>query len=130
MNQEFHIKGLSGLALFITVILAVLLAIAMLPALALMVTWNALVFEGFHGPAIHFGQGILLWIILAVALKVLLKPTMEIEFHTSSSEDAAFDELNFFNETRQLLDEEKALPQRQDTLKAPSASASNDLSSD
>ena len=76
----FHIRGLSSFFLLLLAIIATLLVVLLLPASFMMVLWNALVYETFKGPEINLYQGFLLWGITLVALKLIFKPEIQLEF--------------------------------------------------
>ncbi|MBK8190574.1 MAG: hypothetical protein IPK79_09030 [Vampirovibrionales bacterium] len=84
----FEIKGVSGLIAFLAAV-AGLLALAIgIPALFMMVVWNALVFEAFHGPQIGWAQGVLLWLAALILLKLALKPHVSFEFSKMAQESS------------------------------------------
>ena len=76
----FHIKGLSSILLLLLTIAGAALLLLALPASFMMVLWNATVFEAAHGPEIDLYQGFLLWGMILVALKLILKPEIQLEF--------------------------------------------------
>lgn len=76
----FHIKGLSSILLLLLAIVGAALILLALPASFMMVLWNATVFEAAHGPEIDLYQGFLLWGMVLVALKLILKPEIQLEF--------------------------------------------------
>lgn len=79
----FHIRGLSGLLLLILAVVLVLALVTLAPAAYLMVAWNAIVYETFHGPMIGLDQGFLLWGALLVLLKLTLRPDIQVEFQSN-----------------------------------------------
>lgn len=83
--RVFHIKGFQGLFLLLLAVLAVLAVVVALPASFMMVLWNALVFEGLRGPEIDFVQGLLLWGIVAIALKLIFKPEIQLQFQQADT---------------------------------------------
>jgi hypothetical protein len=83
----FHIRGLSSVLMLLLAIIGVVLLLLALPAAFMMVLWNAVVFEGFKGPEIDMYQGLLLWGMLLVALKLILKPEIQLEFIKVSAKD-------------------------------------------
>jgi hypothetical protein len=79
--QVFHIKGFSGILLFIGALLAALVVFLLLPATFMMVLWNAVAFEGLkRGPEVNLYQGFLLWGMAIVAIKLIFKPEIKIQF--------------------------------------------------
>lgn len=78
----FQIRGLSGLLLIIGAALVATLLLLALPAGFMMVLWNALVYEGLKGPEIDLYQGILLWGAVMVALKLIFKPEIKLQFQS------------------------------------------------
>lgn len=78
--QVFEVKGFTGFVKLVAAIVGVLFVFIALPSLFLMVAWNAIVFEGFQGPLIDWYQGVLLWLIMAVAFKVIFNPEIHLEF--------------------------------------------------
>ncbi|WP_373531083.1 hypothetical protein [Vampirovibrio sp.] len=83
----FHIRSLSSILLFLLAMMGAVLLLLVLPAAFMMVVWNALVFEGFKGPEINLYQGFLLWGMVLVALKLILKPEIQLEFIKASGKD-------------------------------------------
>ncbi len=83
----FHIRGLSSVLMLLLAIIGAVLLLLALPAAFMMVLWNALVFEGFKGPEIDIYQGLLLWGMLLVALKLILKPEIQLEFIKAPAKD-------------------------------------------
>ncbi len=81
----FHIRGLSGLVLLVLAVLLLLALVTLAPAAYLMVAWNALVYETFHGPMIGLDQGFLLWGALLVLLKLIFRPDIQVEFKHMSA---------------------------------------------
>lgn len=85
----FHFRGLSSYLLLLLAIVAAFLIFMALPASFLMVLWNALIFEGAKGPEINLYQGFLLWGMVLVVLKLILKPEIQLEFiKESNAKDA------------------------------------------
>lgn len=76
----FHIKGISGLLVLILAFVGLLALVTVAPAAYMMVLWNGIVYEGFHGPLIGLDQGFLLWGATLVLLKLILKPDIQVEF--------------------------------------------------
>ncbi len=76
----FHFRGLSSVLVFLLAIVGIALVFLALPASFMMVLWNALVFEGAKGPEINLYQGLLLWGIVLVILKLVFKPEIQLEF--------------------------------------------------
>jgi len=76
----FQIRGFSGLMWLVLALVAAVALAVLLPASFMWVLWNAVVFEGFKGPEIGFGQGILLWGFMLVALKLILNPEIKLQF--------------------------------------------------
>ena len=76
----FHIKGLSSILLLLLAVIGAALLLLALPATFLMVLWNAVIFEAAKGPEIGLYQGFLLWGIILVALKLIFKPEIQLEF--------------------------------------------------
>lgn len=76
----FHIKGFSGVLVFLLAFVSVLALFLLLPATFMMVLWNALVFEGLKGPEFDLYQGFLLWGILLVLIKLIFKPEIQFQF--------------------------------------------------
>jgi len=89
MTQEFHIKGISGLLVFMAIALLTFIVLFFPPSVFTMVLWNATVFEGFHGPEIGFTQAFLLWSAIIVLYKMIFNPKFKmIEFRqTRDPED-------------------------------------------
>ncbi|NBV43136.1 hypothetical protein EBR96_10285 [bacterium] len=88
----FHFRGLSSVLMFLLAIVGIALVFLALPASFMMVLWNALVFEGAKGPEISLYQGLLLWGIVLVILKLVFKPEIQLEFvkpNAKSAKDAA-----------------------------------------
>lgn len=85
MMHVFHIKGLSGLMFLVLAVVAALLLALLLPASFMMVLWNALVYEGLGGAEINISQGLLLWAITAVLIKVVLRPEIQFQFQSGAS---------------------------------------------
>jgi hypothetical protein len=83
----FHIRSLSSILMLLLAIVGAVLLLLALPASFMMVLWNALIFEGFKGPEIDMYQGLLLWGMLLVALKLILKPEIQLEFIKTSAKD-------------------------------------------
>lgn len=79
--HSVKIKGASGLMAFMALIVGLVLLAVGVPALFMMVVWNALVFEAFHGPAIGLHQGVLLWLAMLIGLKLALRPYVSFQFH-------------------------------------------------
>lgn len=75
----FHIKGFQGLLLFVLALVAIAVVAFALPAVFMMVLWNATIFEGFHGPEFNFTQGLLLWLITLVSLKLIFNPEIQLQ---------------------------------------------------
>lgn len=76
----FHFRGLSSYLMLLFAIVVAFLVFMALPASFMMVLWNALVFEGAKGPEIGLYQGFLLWGMVLVALKLIFKPEIQLEF--------------------------------------------------
>lgn len=83
--RVFHIKGFSGLMMFLVAILGVLSLTVFLPTAFIMVLWNATVFEGLSGPQINLGQALLLWMATFIMLVILLQPQVQLQFKRVSS---------------------------------------------
>ncbi len=83
--QLFQIKGFRGLAMFLLSMAALLCVFVLLPASFMMVLWNAVVLEGFHGPSIGMVQGALLWAATLIVLKLVLNPQISFEFKKVSN---------------------------------------------
>lgn len=83
----FHIRGLSSVLLLLLAIVGAVLLLLALPATFMMVLWNALVFEAIKGPEINLYQGFLLWGMVLVALKLTLKPEIQLEFIKASDKE-------------------------------------------
>lgn len=75
----FHIRGLSSILLLALSVIGALVLLLAVPAAFLMVMWNTLVYEGFKGPEIDIYQGFLLWGVVALTLKLILKPEIKLE---------------------------------------------------
>ena len=76
----FHIRGLSGILMVLLLVLAALAVLVALPSSFMMVLWNAVIFEGAHGPEINLLQGFLLWGFVAVMIKMIFKPEIKLQF--------------------------------------------------
>lgn len=87
--RVFHIKDPVGLLLLVVMVLFVVGMILGLPAFVTQVVWNATVFEMAGGPEINLIQGLLLWLMVLVALKLVLNPTLVVEFHRVSDDEVA-----------------------------------------
>jgi hypothetical protein len=83
----FHIRGLSSFFVLLLAIVATLMVFLLLPASFMMVLWNALVFETFKGPEINLYQGFLLWGVMLVALKLIFKPEIQLEFVKANAKE-------------------------------------------
>lgn len=81
----FHFRGLSSYLMLLLAIVAAFLVFLALPASFMMVLWNALIFEGAKGPKIDLYQGFLLWGMVLVCLKLILKPEIQLEFVKESN---------------------------------------------
>jgi hypothetical protein len=103
MTREFHIKGIPGLVIFVLMAAVLVLLLLAVPSVLLMVLWNAVIFEGLKGPAIHLFQGVLLAMMAAVVIKVLLQPSVEVHFRKATSEELA--QLQSFVEAHHIMDE-------------------------
>jgi hypothetical protein len=78
----FHIRGISGLLVLLLAIVAALVVFLLLPAVFMMVLWNALVYEGFQGPQIGLSEGFLLWGMVAVLIQLIFKPKIQLQFQS------------------------------------------------
>ena len=76
----FHIRGFSGILMVLLALLAAVVLLLLLPASFMMVLWNAVVFEGFHGPEVDLYQGFLMWGIVMVLIKLVFRPELKLEF--------------------------------------------------
>ena len=81
----FQIKGFQGLLMFMLALAAAALILFVIPTGFMMVLWNAVVFEGLRGPEIGFTQGLLLWLMVMITIKLVFKP--EIEFQMTNVSD-------------------------------------------
>jgi hypothetical protein len=82
--QVFQIKGLSGLLMFILAVAGLLALFLLLPGAFMMVFWNAVVFEGFYGPEIGLIQGLLLWGVALLFIKLVMNPQISFQFRKVS----------------------------------------------
>lgn len=78
--KVYYLNGFSGLLMILLAVVGVLALAFALPSAFMMVLWNALVFEGFSGPAIGFWQGSILWLIALLLFKLIFKPEISLEF--------------------------------------------------
>lgn len=76
----FQIRGFSGLMMVLLVVLAAIAVLVALPSAFMMVLWNALIFEGSKGPQVSLLQGFMLWGFVAVMIKVIFKPEIQLQF--------------------------------------------------
>jgi hypothetical protein len=81
----FHIRGISGLLVLLLAIVTALVLFILLPAVFMMVLWNALVFEGFKGTQIGLYEGFLLWGMAAVMIQLIFKPKIQLQFQSAKS---------------------------------------------
>src|SRR6187402_193257 len=75
----FQIKGLSGLLTLVLALLSGIFLLLALPSVFMMVLWNALIFEGFRGPEINLYQGMLLWGMMLLSLKLIFQPELKLQ---------------------------------------------------
>ena len=101
MMQVFQIKGLSGLVMFVLALTGVFLLSIMLPSSFMMVLWNAVVFEGFSGPEITLGQGLLLWVAVLILIKLFLNPQISFHFKKMEGSEDMDQHLNDFKKKHQ-----------------------------
>lgn len=81
----FQIKGFSGLLMLFLAIMGVIALFVLLPTAFVMVLWNATVFEIIQGPEIHLGQSVLLWLAILIALQLVFKPQISLQFKKVSN---------------------------------------------
>jgi len=76
----FHIRGFSSWMMLLGGVVLALALLLALPASFMMVLWNATIFESFKvGPQIDIFQGLMLWGIVAILMKLLLQPEIKFE---------------------------------------------------
>jgi hypothetical protein len=81
----FHIRGISGILVLLLAIVAALILLLLLPATFMMVLWNALVYESFKGIQIGLYEGFLLWGMVAVLIKLIFKPQIQLQFQSAKT---------------------------------------------
>lgn len=77
--RVFHIKGLSGLLMFILGLIGTIALTVLLPTSFIMVLWNATAFEGLGSVEIGMGEASLLWAALLALVYAIFKP--QVSFH-------------------------------------------------
>ena len=75
----FHIKGFQGLLMFALALIAIAVVVFALPAAFMMTLWNATVFEGLQGPEFNFTQGLILWLMTLIVLKLIFNPEIQLQ---------------------------------------------------
>jgi len=81
MNKNFkviQISGLSGILLVGIVFTGLFCGFMLFPIWVVMMGWNAVVANTFHGPAINYIQAALLWTAIILSLYILLKNSISI----------------------------------------------------
>jgi hypothetical protein len=88
MPLRFDCSSLSGIFISLLSVLLAITVIFVVPATFWMVLWNAVVFEGLHGPFIALHQGLLLWIATLIVLKLVFNPQIVVVWDEWDDEDA------------------------------------------
>jgi len=78
MPLRFDCSSLSGIFISLLSVLLAITVIFVVPATFWMVLWNAVVFEGLHGPFIALHQGLLLWVATLIVLKLVFNPQLVV----------------------------------------------------
>lgn len=89
MPLRFDCSSLSGLFITLLSVVLALGVIFVLPATFWMVLWNAVVFEGLHGPFIALHQGFLLWIATLIVFKLLFNLQIMVVWDEWDGEDTS-----------------------------------------
>lgn len=85
--HRIELAGWQGLLLFVAALLAALATLLLVPAWVLATLWNVVFDPVASVPAIHWGQGLLLWLILLLAAVVVWQPDIQIGFATADGEE-------------------------------------------
>lgn len=81
----FHIKGLSGLLVFIAALVAIAATLVVVPSAFMMLLWNALVYDGLRlGSTVGLYQGFLLWALALIVFKIVFQPTIQFQLKSGS----------------------------------------------